>query len=702
VGDTCVACKILLLPPYNCYSVPSTAVRLDGYTASSHPLVMHFSKSTLLTLVASSQVNAGLSDLLGAIGLGGSVLSPILETVDSTLQGDGLIDSTLGAVQGVLGVNQSFDYVIIGGGTAGNAIGVRLAEAGYSVAIVEAGGYYEVEKPILATTPGGAFLGIGASSLDQVATVDWGFETEAQPYLNGRSIHYARGRCLGGSSALNFMVHHRGSTASYQKWADAVDDQSYTLDNLTPYFKRAVTFTPPEGRSLDNVTTNYDASDFSSSGGPVQVGYGQWLTVGGTWLQKAFETMGMKETTGFNQGNLLGYHFSQSTIRASDQTRSSSVSYVHAVKRGSATSKKLKVFTHTQARRVTFSKSSGRPKATGVEVTALLGLSNYKLTARKEVILAAGTFQSPQLLMLSGIGPTDELAEHGISQIVSAPGVGQNMWDHVLFGPSYSVRFPTVGSFLLNPVSLASALVEYIASATGQLTYAADILGWEKLSKLASYRSNFSSETLDALTEFPDDWPEVEYINADAYAGDFRFPILQQPLDGKKYVGILGAMVAPLSRGNVTLKSSNPLIKPAINPNWLSHPADQEVAVAWYRRMREVFATPEFAAQLEQPGSEAYPGLDKDSDAQILEVIRESAMTVWHAAGTCRMGKSKVQNGVKVPVDEMDVIDPEAKVFGVDGLRVVDASSFPLLPPGHPMSTIYALAEKIADKIIKG
>jgi choline dehydrogenase-like flavoprotein len=168
------------------------------------------------------------------------------------------------------------------------------------------------------------------------------------------------------------------------------------------------------------------------------------------------------------------------------------------------------------------------------------------------------------------------------------------------------------------------------------------------------------------------------------------------------YVGILGAMVAPLSRGNVTLRSSNPLIKPAVNPNWLSHPADQEVAVAWYRRMREVFATPDYAAQLEKPGVEAYPGLDKSSDEELLAVIRDSAMTVWHAAGTCRMGKSKVESGVKVRVDEMDVIDTEAKVFGVDGLRVVDASSFPLLPPGHPMSTIYALAEKIADKIIKG
>ncbi|KAF3005607.1 hypothetical protein E8E13_002211 [Curvularia kusanoi] len=663
---------------------------------------MHLVKSTLLTLAASSQVGASLSDLLNLIGLGGSILNPILETVDSTLQGDGLIDSTLGAIQGVLGVNQTFDYVVVGGGTAGNAIGVRLAEAGFSVAIVEAGGFYEFQKPLLGSTPAGSFLGIGSSLVDQVVTVDWGFETEEQPYLNGRKIHYARGRCLGGSSALNFMVYHRGTTASYQKWADTVDDQSYTLDNLTPYFKRSVTFTPPRGRSLDNVTANYNSADFSSSGGPVQVGYGQWLTVGGTWLQKAFETLGLKETSGFNSGNLLGYHFSQSTIRASDQTRSSSAAYIHAVQGDTETSKNLKVFTQTQAKRVMFDTSSGRPKATGVEVTALLGLSDYNIMARREVIISAGTFQSPQLLMLSGIGPADQLAEHGISQIVSAPGVGQNMWDHVLFGPSYSVNFPTVGSFLLNPVAVAAALVQYVVNATGQLTYAADILGWEKLSKLSSYRSNFSSETLAALEEFPDDWPEVEYINADAYAGDFTFPLLQQPLDGKKYVGILGAIVAPMSRGNVTLRSSNSLIKPAINPNWLSHPVDRELAVAWYRRMREVFATPDYESQLEKPGSEAYPGLDKDSDEEILEVIRDSAMTVWHAAGTCRMGKSTVQDGVKVPVDDMDVIDSEAKVFGVDGLRVVDASSFPLLPPGHPMSTIYALAEKIADNIVQG
>jgi choline dehydrogenase len=652
----------------------------------------------LLALVAST--NAGLLDFVTG-GVAKSIIDPLVETVQGTLRGDGLIDATLGAVKGVLGVDQEFDYVVIGAGTGGAAIGVRLAEAGYSVAIIEAGGFYEYEKPVLGSTPAGGFIGVGASILDSIPTVDWGFITEPQAGMNNREVHYTRGKCVGGSSALNFMVHHRGTTQSYQKWADTVGDQSYTLDNLFPYFKKAVTFTPPRDRSID-VDETYDESAFSNPGGPVQVGYGNWVSIWATYIEKAFLTLGLKATSEFNNGKLLGYHYSQSTIRASDQTRSSSAAYVHSVVTGSDASKNLKVFTQTQARRILFDKSSGRPKATGVEVSALVGLTKYTIGARHEVIVSAGTFQSPQILMLSGIGPSDQLSEYGIEEVYSAPGVGQNMWDHILFGPSYAVKFATVGSFLINPVQIVRSLTDYVTSSKGVLTYTGDILGWEKLSQLGSYRSKFSQKTIDALDSFPEDWPEVEHIAVDAYVGNFRFPLLQQPLDGHKYVGIIGAMTAPMSRGNITLKSSNPLIKPALNPNWLSDPIDQEVAVSWYRRMREVFATKDVRAELLHPGVEKYPGLDKDTDEEILEAIKESAITVWHAASTCRMGKSTTNNGVKERVDEMDVIDSEAKVFGVDGVRVVDASAFPFLPPGHPQSTIYALAEKIADNIVQG
>jgi choline dehydrogenase len=394
------------------------------------------------------------------------------------------------------------------------------------------------------------------------------------------------------------------------------------------------------------------------------------------------QAIGMNHTTGFSSGKLLGYHYSQSTIRASDQTRSTSTEYIYK-----ATNEELdtlKVYTQTLAKRIVFGSNA---TATGVEVSSL-GI-DYTIHASKEVIVSAGAFQSPQLLMVSGIGPKATLKKYNINVTVNLPGVGQNMWDHVMFGPAYEVNFDTLDRVLHDPVVLAKTLDDYALNGTGALSSnVVEFIGWEKLPE--KYRQTWSAETQKALAAFPDDWPEVEHISGNGYIGDFRFPALQQPLNGKQYATILGAMVAPVSRGNVTIKSADTSVLPVVNPNWLSAKADQEVAVSWYRRMREVWAT-DVVQSIVIGGGEYWPGLDVDSDEEILAVIQDSLMTVWHAAGTCKMGKQG---------DSMAVIDNEARVFGTRNLRVVDASSFPILPPGHPQSTIYALAEKIADRII--
>ena len=615
-----------------------------------------------------------------------SILNPLLETVQRTIGGDGLIEGTLGLLQGVLGQKQEFDYVVIGGGTAGNAIGVRLAQAGHSVAIIEAGLYYEIGKPVLGTAPLGDIVGIGSSPLDSNPLVDWGFVTEPQAGANRRKLHYARGRCLGGSSALNFMIHHRGSTGSYDMWADQVGDDSYQLGNFLPYFKKAIKFTPPNDKiRRSNATTDYDRDAFSPSGGPVEVGYTNWVAVWSTWLEKGLQAVGMQRTTGFSSGYLMGYHYSQSTIRSSDQTRSASNQYLDLAKGNN-----LKVFTQTLAKKVLFNGTI----ATGVRVSSL-GLE-YTLSAKKEVILSAGAFQSPQLLMLSGIGPKSTLDKFGIPVKSELPGVGQNMWDHIMFGQTYQVNFDTLDRVLLDPLVLADSVLQYAKSPpTGPLTSnVVEFLGWEKLPE--KYRSTWSQQTRDDLDQFPADWPEVEHISGNGYIGNFAFPALQQPINGNQYATILGALAAPTSRGNVTIASADVNVKPLINPNWLTTKSDQELAISWYRRMREVWATDELREIIipQKDGSlEYWPGLDKDSDAEILNVIRDSLMTVWHAAGTCKMGKKS---------DSMAVIDNLARVFGVQRLRVVDASSFPILPPGHPQSTIYALAEKIADAIVEG
>lgn len=617
-----------------------------------------------------------------------SILGPILEAGKTILSGQGLVHGVLGGVSGLLGVDQTFDYVVIGGGTGGNAIGVRLAEAGFSVAIIEAGLFYELGKPVLGSTPAGAFFGIGASSLDALPTVDWTYKTEPQSGANNRQVHYAQGKCLGGSSALNFMIHHRGSKGSYDQWAEMVGDDSYKYDQFEPFFKRAVTLTPPnDDIRRANVSTRYDANAYSSPGGPVQVGYTNWVSSWATWLEKGLQAVGMERTDGFANGNLLGYHYSQSTIRASDQTRSTSASYIYEALNHNIAKKKLKVFTSTMAKKITFNGN----KATGVKVSLLGALPTYNIKATKEVILSAGAFGSPQLLMVSGVGPRATLDKFKIPAVSVLEGVGQNMWDHVMFGPSYAVNFPTLDDTLHNPVSLADALLQYTTKAEGPLTSnVVEFLGWEKLPE--KYRANMTQATRDALAWFADDWPEVEHISGNGWIGDFGFPVLQQPLDGVQYATDLGALVAPLSRGNVTIKSADALVPPAISPNWLTAKADQEAAVQWYRRQREVWDTPELRS-IRVGKEEAYPGLDKQTDEQILQVVRESLMTVWHAAATNKMGKKE---------DPMAVVDSEARVFGVAGLRVVDASAFALLPPGHPQSTIYALAEKIAASIIAG
>ncbi|KAH7018206.1 choline dehydrogenase [Microdochium trichocladiopsis] len=611
----------------------------------------------------------------------GGFLNPILEVLQSALSGAGLTQAALGALNGASGKTATYDYVVIGGGTAGNAVAVRLAQAGHQVAVVEAGTFYEIAKPLLGTTPAGDIIGVGSSMLDSNPLIDWEFQTEPQAGANNRKMHYLRGKALGGTSTVSFMVHHRGTVGAYQKWADEVGDDSYTFDNLVPHFQKAVHFTPPDmSKRPANTTPVYDATAFSGSNdGPIHVSYTNYVAPFTTWYAKAAEKLGLKTNPDFSSGSLMGTHYAQVNIRPSDATRSSSASYIYAAK--AAGLDNLKVYTQTMARKILF--NSDR-RATGVQVTSL-GVT-YTLSATREVVLSAGAFQSPQLLQVSGIGQSSTLSKFGIPVISELAGVGQNMWDHVFFGPSFEIKFDTLAATLYNPLKLLSALSQYATKQSGPLSSnVCEFIGWEKLP--AKYRANFSAETTEALAQFSDDWPEVEHLPASGFLGDFTFPLLQQPLDGKQVATVLGALVSPVSRGNVTIQSASTDDLPLINPNWLTAKADQEVAVAWFRRAREAWA----ALSDITKGDEYWPGSRHQTDAQILAVIQDSLQTVWHASGTCKMGKAS---------DPMAVIDSRARVYGVQALRVVDASSFPLLPPGHPLATIYALAEKIADDMI--
>ncbi|RPA75821.1 alcohol oxidase [Ascobolus immersus RN42] len=593
----------------------------------------------------------------------------------------------IASIGSLFGVGQTYDYVIVGGGTAGLAIAARLSEnPDITVAVIEAGGKYELTNPLLSTTPAGDVIFAGSDKNDTNPLVDWGFITAPQAGAADRKVKYARGKCLGGSSARHFMVYQRGTRDSYQKWADLVDDQSYTFDNLLPYFKKSVKFTAPNtAKRFANATTLYDVDAFDTTGGPVAVSYANYAQPFSTWMQPALNEIGVGTTDDFNSGSLMGCQYCSSTIDPTRQTRESSqTSYLEEAKKRS----NLKVYDFTLAKQILFNAAK---KATGVKVSSDKGITSYTVTARKEVIVSAGVFQSPQLLMVSGIGPKADLERLKIKVLAERPGVGQGMQDHIFAGPSYRVKVPTLTRLATDPLYVLWEYAnEYSLRKQGPLTNpVCDFLGWEKTPR--SLLGPAHVRELD--NSFPKDWPEIEYISGAGYIGDFGNLFKDQPKDGFQYATILASLVAPLSRGNVTIISKDTKDLPVINPNWLTHPTDAAVMLAAYKRARAAFATKAMQDVLVNPGKEYYPGPSVRTDAEIMKVIRETVMTIWHASCTCRMGKKD---------DIMAVVDSEAKVIGVDGLRVVDASSFALLPPGHPQSTVYALAEKIADNILKG
>ncbi|KAF5640162.1 choline dehydrogenase [Fusarium sp. NRRL 25303] len=610
-----------------------------------------------------------------------TLLDPLQHIVKSAYAGDGLKVGHLGELGGIPGVDAEYDYVVVGGGTAGNTIGYRLAKAGYSVAIVEAGPFLEISKPILATSPGGVTAGSGASLLDSNPLRDWRFTTTPQTGADDRELHYARGKVLGGSSQLNFLVYHRPTNGTMARWAEDVGDDSYTWEQMLPHFQKSPSFTPPDNEKR-NVTTDYDASAFSKEKGPLQISYANYVPSWAVLVEKGLKSLGFKGIDGFSSGSLLGYSYTTTTVQPKTATRSASDDFVKTAR--SEKLKTLKVYTESLAKKVAFDDDK---KATGVEVSSV-GI-DYTLKAKKEVIVSGGAFQSPQVLMVSGVGPKQHLEDLDIPVVADLPGVGQNLWDHVLFGPSFEVQGleDTLSAAINNDTIFQGALDAYAQQQAGPLTSnQVELLGWEKAPE--KYRSKFSNETLRDLATFPDDWPEMEIIPLNVYSEDWSFPILQQPTDGKKYTSLNGALVAPLSRGNITLRTNSTTDAPLINPNFLTKKADQEVAVALFRRLREIAkSTPLKDTVLK----EVYPGEEYESDEQILAVLRDTLMTVWHAACTCKMGKKD---------DDMAVLDSKARVYGVKGLRVVDASAFPVLIPGHPVGTVYALAEKIAHDII--
>lgn len=466
----------------------------------------------------------------------------------------------------------------------------------------------------------------------------------------------------------------RGSKGAYQKWADHVGDDSYTWDNWLPHFKNGVQFSGPlTNPRPDNATAATDFSVFSNIGGPLQVAYPYLTNAISSWVDKALEKLGFPEVQGFSNGNLLGRSYITHTINPHTRRReTSSNSYL---REALMESNNLNIYTRTLVKKVLFDENK---KATGVIVNT--DGFEWQIGAKKEVILSAGVMRSPQLLMVSGIGPKEKLESLNIPVLADRPGVGQNLQDTIILGPTNPVKVESHSQLLGSKETLPRSIYEYNNFRTGLLTNPGqDYFAFEK------HQPGMLSESTaaDIEREYPDDWPTFSYIALD----DTFVP----QYDGKNYFSMSAALLTPFSRGTVTINDTDTAKNPIVDPRWLDDPRDKEMAVAAFRRCRQIVETETMQQVIDGP--ELLPGPEYQTDEEIYNYIAETSDAYYAGVGTCAMGKKDDPNAV---------VDSKGRVFGVSGLRVVDASAFPFSIDGQPMGTVYGLAEKIAADIKAG
>lgn len=526
----------------------------------------------------------------------------------------------------------TFDTLIIGGGSAGSVLAARLSEdPGHRVLLIEAGG--GGRSPLIQ-------IPLGMALTVPTRLHNWGFETEPQAALNGRRGYQPRGRALGGSSAINAMIYTRGHPSDYDDWA-RLGLTDFGWDQVLPWFRHS----EANGR-LDDV--------FHGRQGPLAVNDLRYNNPVVDAFIAAGEQAGWPHNHDFNgarQDGVGRYQVTQSDGRRCSVARA----YLQPV----LNRPNLSVLTHSRATALTFSGS----RVTGVTVQTGNGPLR-QLRARREVILSAGAFQSPQLLMLSGIGPREELQRHGIDVKLERNEVGANLQDHLDYLGCWRSRSPH--------------LIGYGLTGIGRLA-----AGLPNLLRGRGIWTSNAAEAGGFISTRPElDRPDIQ-LHFLVSLGDNH----NRRLHYGQGFSVHACQLRPFSRGQVGLHSKSPLAAPRIDPAYLSDERDLEVLLAGVKLSREI---------VQQPALDRYRGRplylpDDAGDAALVEQIRQRADTIYHPVGTCRMG-----------VDEAAVVDQRFKVRGIDGLRVVDASVMPTLIGGNTNAPTVMLAERAADWIAHG